>query len=329
MSTPETEAASYMMGYSSPEAERLDSQHILMRHMNANRLLSPQLHSAVRAGKIKKILDIGTGTGIWPYDTTSEMKTLGASGPLRFVGTDVAQSVHWVRHQIFDSNIYATITFDIIDLNDEDSMMGLRDKYGPFDLVHSRLLFSSIKDGKWPAYLARIFRLLRPGGYVQLVENDIVNAAACMNNQIAAESLVIAYGIYRGLGLQVDIAAHLAKLQLHAGFVDISDELRLVTTCHRKSDGNIVVDNVAHEWIVSAFQTLKPLFRKFRTAPNYAELISNMPPQVYDNAPESRPELLLADEDAYSDFQERHEEISRTDPLYQLSFRIVVGKKPE
>ncbi|GIC85270.1 class I SAM-dependent methyltransferase [Aspergillus udagawae] len=39
-----------------------------------------------------------------------------------------------------------------------------------FDLVHSRLLATGINRARWPSYLADIKRVLKPGGWVQLVE---------------------------------------------------------------------------------------------------------------------------------------------------------------
>ncbi|KAF7163148.1 hypothetical protein CNMCM5623_008218 [Aspergillus felis] len=39
-----------------------------------------------------------------------------------------------------------------------------------FDLVHSRLLATGINRARWPSYLADIKRVLKPGGWVQLIE---------------------------------------------------------------------------------------------------------------------------------------------------------------
>ncbi|KAK9567844.1 hypothetical protein V6Z88_002175 [Aspergillus fumigatus] len=39
-----------------------------------------------------------------------------------------------------------------------------------FDLVHSSLLATGINRARWPSYLADIRRVLKPGGWVQLIE---------------------------------------------------------------------------------------------------------------------------------------------------------------
>ncbi|KAK7956865.1 uncharacterized protein PG986_006087, partial [Apiospora aurea] len=39
-----------------------------------------------------------------------------------------------------------------------------------FDLVHSRLLAGGINAGRWPSYLRDLYRVLVPGGWVQMVE---------------------------------------------------------------------------------------------------------------------------------------------------------------
>lgn len=39
-----------------------------------------------------------------------------------------------------------------------------------FDLVHSQLMSGGIHADRWEEYVADIFRVLRPGGWVQMVE---------------------------------------------------------------------------------------------------------------------------------------------------------------
>jgi ubiquinone/menaquinone biosynthesis C-methylase UbiE len=41
-----------------------------------------------------------------------------------------------------------------------------------FDYVHMRLLIISLKTNEWPMVIAEIYRVLKPGGLVQLVESD-------------------------------------------------------------------------------------------------------------------------------------------------------------
>lgn len=41
-----------------------------------------------------------------------------------------------------------------------------------FDYVNMRLLIVSLKTTEWPMVIAEIFRVLKPGGLVQLVESD-------------------------------------------------------------------------------------------------------------------------------------------------------------
>ena len=42
---------------------------------------------------------------------------------------------------------------------------------GEVDFVHSRQMFGSLKD--WPAYFKECYKVLKPGGYIEVVERGI------------------------------------------------------------------------------------------------------------------------------------------------------------
>ncbi len=44
---------------------------------------------------------------------------------------------------------------------------------GQFDLVHQRLLLAALRSEQWPVVLSEMYRVLKPGGAVQLVEFDL------------------------------------------------------------------------------------------------------------------------------------------------------------
>lgn len=146
----------YILGYSTEESQRLDLQHAAYKTILGGQLLSRDVEAAARRGEISKVLDVGTGTGIWCHDALAELKALKTDeGQYHFVGSDVAESEQWGQHG------GTSTTFIKADLGDAEAMTQIGKDHGPFDLIHSRLMIIPIKDGQWESYLATISSLLR------------------------------------------------------------------------------------------------------------------------------------------------------------------------
>lgn len=329
-----TDETGYMMGHSASEAQRLDKQHVFFRRVVDDHLLSPTLDNAIRSGKIRRILDIGTGTGIWCFDAAAELQAMHVPAPVEFVGVDVAENEHWKLHHTYPAGIqnskdaYANISLQVADLNDDAAMSKLADQHGPFDLINSRMMISAVKAGKWPKYIARIFKLLRPSGYVQLFEADMINSNAGRNDSTVAEALAITHAVYNGQGLDPETAVNLADWLFQGGFIKVRDTANWCNPVVRQADGSLKVDETLYGWHSTAYGVLKPFFLKLRQSAAYPSLLEKLPPQAFENAKDGRPELLLADEAEYDDFMKRHEVVLTRNPLYRTVFRTVVAQRP-
>lgn len=330
------EGSDYMMGHSTSEAERLDQQHKFFRHVVDGRLISPVLDHAVRSGHIRRVLDIGTGTGIWCYEAAAELREMGIPAPMEFVGVDIAESEQWKHRRMYPPGVqraqdaYATISLQVADLNDDDAMHKVVEQHGKFDLINSRMLISAVKSGKWLEYLKRIFSLLRPGGYVQLFEADMINShAGRANDPTVAEALIITHAIYNGSGLDAEAAVRLADWLYEAGFVRVRDIANWCNPVVRQADGNLKIDDMLYGWHSTAYGVLKPLFLKLRDSPNYSQFLEKLPPQAFQSIGDRKPEALLANEVEYDDYLKRHEIALTQDPRYRTVFRSVVAQRPQ
>ncbi|RSL70007.1 hypothetical protein CEP54_002064 [Fusarium duplospermum] len=118
------------------EAKRLDLQHhlFLLTFDDSLGLAPPNKAKS----DVKRVLDLGTGTGIWAMDFGDEHQRLIVPPNVEF----------------------------FIDNIDEEW-----NHSAPFDYIHSRIRTSSI--GNWPDYLKKIYDNLNPGGYVELQEADL------------------------------------------------------------------------------------------------------------------------------------------------------------
>ncbi|KAK2752436.1 putative SAM dependent methyltransferase [Colletotrichum kahawae] len=114
-------------------------------------LMNNHLFGAPVEGKNLKILDVGTGTGIWAIDVAEENEDFVV------IGTDISPiQPGWVppNCQFFIDDAQLDWTF----------------KSDEFDFVHARGLFGGIDN--WQKLYDQAFRHLKPGGWFESIEAD-------------------------------------------------------------------------------------------------------------------------------------------------------------
>jgi SAM-dependent methyltransferase len=133
----------YLLPRHPSEIDRLDVQHYALRAALQGNYVAPVTRAS-------HILDVGSGTGQWAYDLCEEFP-----GAL-VVGVDVVPgkpepppNYRFVRASLIDGLPFAT---------------------GSFDFVHQRLMLAAIPREVWPASVAELLRVARPGGLVELFE---------------------------------------------------------------------------------------------------------------------------------------------------------------
>ncbi|KAJ4112360.1 hypothetical protein NW765_015430 [Fusarium oxysporum] len=124
--------------------ESMDINHHLL-----SLSLDGKLHLAPLKDDIQKVLDVGTGTGIWAIDFADEYPNA------EVVGTDISPiQPDWVP---------PNLKFEIEDCTQEWTF-----NPNSFDYVHMRYLYGSISD--WSALFKEAFRVCKPGGWVESYE---------------------------------------------------------------------------------------------------------------------------------------------------------------
>ncbi|KAM6514406.1 hypothetical protein FALCPG4_015552 [Fusarium falciforme] len=139
-------AGKYALPNDEAENDRLDLQHnlFLMTFDDALGLAPPNDPTY----KAQRVLDLGTGTGIWVIDYADEHPEA------QVIGVDLSPTQpSWVP---------PNAEFFVDDIDEEWTYSE------PFDYIHSRMMNASISD--WKVYLTKCFEALAPGGYVELQE---------------------------------------------------------------------------------------------------------------------------------------------------------------
>ncbi|CCE28058.1 uncharacterized protein CPUR_01532 [Claviceps purpurea 20.1] len=116
-------------------------------------LLDDQLFLApLEKDKIHRVLDVGTGSGIWAIEFADQFPNASV------IGTDLSScQPQWVP---------PNVSFEI-----DDATLEWTWNANHFDFIHMRYIVGGIQD--WTALLKEAYRCCAPGGWVESVEYDV------------------------------------------------------------------------------------------------------------------------------------------------------------
>jgi trans-aconitate methyltransferase len=174
-------------------------------------VLNGELFTTTLPHQPKRILDIGTGTGLWAIEAADRFPDATV------IGTDLSPiQPRWIP---------PNLQFYVEDCEAEWSFSA-SDK---FDVIHGRALSGGIAD--WPKFYAQAFANLQPGGLMEMqdhacdLESDdggMERAPACVEAIGELEKAGKAFG--KSLNV-----AHLHKQwMIDAGFEDVTEVMHKV-----------------------------------------------------------------------------------------------------
>ncbi|KAL9015024.1 MAG: hypothetical protein Q9173_000322 [Seirophora scorigena] len=144
-------AGSYPLPNDEPELERIDiKHHVTLLLTGGNLHLAPLVNP-------KRILDIGTGTGIWAIEIAEQYPHAQTSRLDRWLDLELADSD--------DFQVPENVHFEIDDCEAKHWTWP-----EDFDYIHARYMIASI--GNWAALIRKAYRHTKPGGYFELQELD-------------------------------------------------------------------------------------------------------------------------------------------------------------
>ncbi|KLO08431.1 S-adenosyl-L-methionine-dependent methyltransferase [Schizopora paradoxa] len=197
--------ANYILPRNEKEFERLNFQHkYLTKAACDGRLV---FDKSIKFAEKCSVLDSGTGTGIWAIDLAN-----GMSDSVEIHASDISGD-NFVPNP--PSNVHFTLA-SVTSLPAEWS--------NKFDFVNQRLLVAALLASEWPKALAEIYRVVKPGGAIQLMEADFRFPTPETPVQVQVRDLL--WKSFESLGLDMTISGNLPTMLKDAGFVDIVDEIR-------------------------------------------------------------------------------------------------------
>jgi ubiquinone/menaquinone biosynthesis C-methylase UbiE len=197
MARQQRKESEYVLGHADSELERLGAQARLFEPMTRRLFVEAGIGPGMR------VLDVGSGAGDVAF-LAAEL--VGPDGEV--VGTDRATKAVATAIARADARGIANVTFLA---GDPTGMTFDR----PFDAVVGRLVLMYYPDPV--AALARIVRLVRPGGLVVFQETDRTSARAEPPTPLASRCIEVAFDTLAAAGSDVRIGPKLYRIFLEAG----------------------------------------------------------------------------------------------------------------
>jgi hypothetical protein len=197
----------YMYPCDEDEKDRLDIyHHIFLVARGRDRHGRDQLHKVPVADNAR-ILDLGTGTGIWPMQMAERYPNA------EIWGTDLVN----IQPPLIHLNLRFIIPQDF------EGPWQLGDD--PWDFIHFRMGCGSVS--KWDVMYEKIFTHLRPGGWLEHIEIDIrpQYEQGANNSRQLDEWYEYLDGATQLAEKRLEYPPNLRELMSNCGFVDIDEEV--------------------------------------------------------------------------------------------------------
>ncbi|KAI5805294.1 putative methyltransferase [Peziza echinospora] len=178
------------------EQDRLDLMHHIFRMILNKKLHAAPLHNPER------ILDLGTGTGIWAIEMADEYPDA------QIIANDLSA--------IQPKKVPPNVTFEV------DDCESLWPYSKPFDFVHARTLTGAIQD--WPALYKQAFANLKPGGWMEATDRRVpFNHYSCVITNHKHSTLF--HRAVEMVGRMPDVAQLHKGMMIDAGFVNVQERI--------------------------------------------------------------------------------------------------------
>ncbi|GAW02522.1 hypothetical protein LENED_004184 [Lentinula edodes] len=220
----------YLLPADNVETQRLNTQHNMIINAFGSKLsMAPTnlttgdrvLESAAGSGELiiihsAMIKRLDSLIGIWALEFFEKNRAEGVTLDIECIDISSAQ---------FPSTHPPEIHFSV------NSIVNLPnpDWTDTFSFAHQRLLVAAMNNTLWRSAVAELFRVIKPGGWVELVEIEAQDFSSWSVGPNSTKLASLINALYGGKGVIGDLSVYLPVILKEAGFVNVQCDPRRVT----------------------------------------------------------------------------------------------------
>lgn len=216
----------------------LDNQHYALHATFKSNYLAP-----LKGLLTKTILDVGCGTGTWGYEISREFPDA------KIIGFDLEEAPLNVA-TLMDSYVQGNL------------LQGLPFRTNTFTYVHQRLLVGAIPTTSWPFVIGELARVVRPGGWIELVESGGVSFEPQGPASSQLTEGILRISAMRGVDLR--IISKLNRMMEQAGLLNIYKQSVPIPLGNWDGNAGLVMGNELQR-IMQSYR--EPFIRLLRYTP--------------------------------------------------------------
>ncbi|KAJ3921429.1 hypothetical protein F5877DRAFT_64922 [Lentinula edodes] len=207
----------YLLPADREETARLNAQHLIIVKAFENRLSLAPLNLV--AGD--KVLESAAGSGIWALEFSAENHANGINVDIECIDLSSKQ---FPPTGTYPSNINFSV----------HSIISLPLSWtNTFAYAHQRLIVLALNDSLWRQAIAELYRVLQPGGYLELVEFE-TKRFHCGVGPSSNKLCSLVDELFAEKGIIQDVSTYLCPLLEEIGFVNVRCEVRDVPIGRRQ-----------------------------------------------------------------------------------------------
>ncbi|EGN93487.1 hypothetical protein SERLA73DRAFT_189647, partial [Serpula lacrymans var. lacrymans S7.3] len=193
----------YMLPADEAEAERFALQHQMFKRLFGGRLVYPPL--TLSSGD--EILDSGTGSSSWLLDCCDSIQ----GEDITYYAIDISSKLFPPINKRPRNTHHSVVSATHLPAQWSNK----------FTLVNQRLLIAALQIPEWEATLKEIYRVLIPGGWVQLLEPS----SQILSGPLTVKLTNLLNDLFTSRNMLFDISGHLPQMMVNAGFRNLHAEI--------------------------------------------------------------------------------------------------------
>jgi SAM-dependent methyltransferase len=239
----------YVLDTENPRVNSADLVRLILQDRALNEAIQPLLPHGFVPTPTSRIVDIACGPGGWCGRVAAEYPDV------EIIGVDNnRKAINYAKSINSRENLH----FEIQSIFDDQFQLHLDLPDNSFDLVNARLLIGVLSSDpekrQWETLVSEIYRILKPGGFIRLVEGEVATVAYAphLHRLLQAFQAVLFKKDKAFATTELAITAMIDKFIKQGGFINVKKQPYLLNWSAGEKYHKAVADDT-----MAVIQTMK------------------------------------------------------------------------